>query len=77
MKVYVFRGKGGVHGFTKDKGGGNLPAAHGAWMFFKEIGMKRGEEPRIAVNTDDALTDIERQGYHLVRITAVTRAKAP
>ncbi len=72
MKVYVFSGPKRVFGFTEDVDGANLPTQQGLWKSFGELDMNRGETPRIAVNTDEALDDIERQGYHLVQTKIVT-----
>lgn len=71
MKVHVFTNQRRVYGFTNDATGGNLPVRHGPWIPFKKIKMNRGDKPRIAVNTDHALDDIEDHGYHLVRTTVV------
>lgn len=71
MKVHVFTGKNRVFGFTDDASGAKLPPRHGPWSAFKEIKIKRGDRPRIAVNSDEALDDIANHGYHLVRIRAV------
>jgi hypothetical protein len=76
MKVYVFNGPKRVHGFTEDATGANLPAQHGPWTAFTELDMNRGEPPRIVVNTDEALDDIEKQGYHLVQSQIVSTIKA-
>lgn len=71
VKVYVFRGRGGAFGFTQDASGSNLPSEPGPWKPFNELDMERGERPRIVVNTDEALDDIEKQGYHLQGVTIV------
>lgn len=71
MKVYVFTGKDRVFGFTDDASGAKLPPRHGPWSLFKEIRMKRGDQPRIAVNSGEALDDIADHGYHLVRVRVV------
>ena len=65
MRVYVFKGKVGIYGFTEDKSGANLPAEHGPWSAFKEIDLKPGEQPRIAVISDEALDNIAKHGFHL------------
>ncbi|WP_432814404.1 hypothetical protein [Sphingorhabdus sp.] len=72
MQVHVFKGKGKVYGFTLDATGANLPASHGPWTPSKSIDMQRGETPRIAVNTDAALDNIEKHGFHLQGVSIVS-----
>lgn len=73
MDVYVFRGKGRVFGFTADNSGRNLPTEYEPWVQFKTLDMRRGEEPRAAVRTDECLDDLNNYGFHItdahVRIT--------
>jgi hypothetical protein len=64
MEVFIFKGVG-VHGFTSDQTGKNLPAEFGPWNFIRSEAMNAGEGPRIGVNTDDCLVDIERKGFHI------------
>lgn len=61
MEVFVFKGKGGFCGATKDVSGVNLPHISGPWSFLKKtrLGRERG------IDTAVALQDIKRQGYHL------------
>lgn len=65
MKVYVFKGKSQIFGFTPDQSGSNLPSEHQPWKKFKELDIVRGETPRIAVNTDEVLDSIAKRGYHI------------
>ncbi len=65
MQVYVFNGKATIYGFTADATGANLPASHGPWTPRNAVEMNRGETPRIAVDTDEALNNIEKHGFHL------------
>lgn len=71
MQVHIFKGKGRIYGFTEDATGANLPSQHGPWSQHKTLDMNRGETPRIAVNTDEALDDIEKQGFHVIRTEIV------
>lgn len=66
MEVHIFDGRDCI-GLTPDASAGNLPPEHGPWKLSKTIDMKRGEKPRIGVNTDKALDAIESQGYYLTR----------
>ena len=64
MEVHVFMAPG-YYGFTPDETATNLPDVGNPWEKFKIIRMERGETPRIAVNTDEALDAIERDGFYL------------
>jgi hypothetical protein len=72
MRVYAFSGRASHWGFTADETGANLPSEFGPWKFFKIINMCPEEESRIGVSTDEALADIERQGYHINRAQILT-----
>lgn len=77
MRVYIFEGNSSYFGFTQDKVGSNLPAKHGPWSPFNAIDMERGESPRIAVDTNEALDNIQKHGFHLQRAnTSISESKA-
>ncbi len=61
MQVFVFLGKGGFCGATKDASGGNLPHIGGPWHLLKKTRLSRER----GINTPLALQDIKSQGYHL------------
>lgn len=67
MQVIVFYSAQGGWGFTPDDSGDILPADLGPWKRFKIINMHRGEEARIAVNTDRCLDAIAQDGYYLAK----------
>lgn len=66
MKVHVFKGKNGDYGFTADSAGANLPQSNAPWLLVKSMDMVRGETPRVAVDTDAAISDIETTGHHII-----------
>lgn len=68
MQVHVFKGLGKWYGFTADRTGMNLPAAQGPWAFVRTEDMDRGENPRVAVSTEDVLTGIAALGYFVTSV---------
>ena len=63
MEVFIFIGKGGFCGATKDPSGADLPHVSGPWYFIKKTRLSREG----AINPDIAVSDIKAKGYHLVR----------
>jgi hypothetical protein len=67
-KVFVFdcSVNSKLHGYTEDNTGANLPkaACNGKWVFIQEIEVRAGEA-RIALNVDEMLAAIEKDGYYL------------
>jgi hypothetical protein len=61
MQVFVFIGKGGFCGATREASGINLPHIGGPWHLLKKTRLSRER----GINTAAALQDIESQGYHL------------
>lgn len=61
MQVFVFLGKGGICGATKEASGVNLPHISGPWHFLKKtrLSQERGIDPA------EALQDIKVRGYYL------------
>ena len=61
MQVFVFVGKGGICGATREASGVNLPHISGPWHLLKKtrLSRERGIDAAIALN------DIQSQGYHL------------
>ena len=62
MEIFVFIGKGGFCGATKEPSGVSLPHISGPWHFLKKtrLSQEGGINPTIALN------DIKSKGYHLV-----------
>jgi hypothetical protein len=61
MDIFVFIGKGGCCGVTKEASGASLPAI-GGWHFLKKSSLSREG----GINAKIALTDMASKGYHLV-----------
>jgi hypothetical protein len=61
MEIFIFIGKQGCCGVTKDPSGADLPAI-GGWHFLKKSRLSQEG----GINTKIALSDIESKGYHLV-----------
>ena len=68
MEVFIFIGKGGFCGATKEPSGGALPPVSGPWYFLKKTRLSResGINPKIAIS------DIKVKGYHLVRPDSIS-----
>ncbi len=43
----------------------NIQSQFGGLTFFKELDLNLNDPPRIAFDTKAALSDIEKQGYHI------------
>ena len=63
MEVFIFIGKGGFCGATKDPAGADLPHVSGPWYFIKKTRLSREG----GINSNIAASDIKAHGYHLVR----------
>jgi hypothetical protein len=61
MQVFVFIGKGGFCGATREASGGNLPDISGPWHLLKKTRLSREH----GINTAIAMQDIQNHGYHL------------
>lgn len=62
MEVFIFVGKGGFCGATKEPSGINLPRVSGPWHFLKKT--KLGQEK--GINPLTALREIKTNGYYLI-----------
>jgi hypothetical protein len=62
MQIFIFVGKGGLCGVTKEPSGINLPRVTGPWHFLKKtkLSQERGINPMIA------LREIKTKGYYLI-----------
>jgi hypothetical protein len=65
LKVHVFQGSAGAFRFTDDLTGAKLPKASGPLSLIKTLNMNKGETPRVAVSTDDAMDGIAANGYYV------------
>jgi len=43
----------------------NIQTQFGGLTFFKELDLNLSDPPRIAFDTNKAIADIEKQGYHI------------
>jgi len=62
MEIFIFVGKGGFCGATKEPSGINLPRVAGPWHFLKKTELSREG----GINPMTALRDIKTKGYHLI-----------
>jgi hypothetical protein len=62
MEVFIFKGRGGFCGATKEASGINLPHVAGPWYFLKKSRLSRED----GINLNVALSDIKAKGYHLL-----------
>lgn len=70
MHVEVFRGKNDHYGFVPSMDPSLLPAQFGPWEYQKAIKLDP-EQPRVALDVEQAIADIQKQGWHVnqVKIT--------
>ena len=64
MQVFVFKGKGGFCGVTKEASGTNLPGVSGPWRFLEKTRLSR----EMGINRTIAISDIKTKGYHLLKL---------
>ena len=64
MRVWIFKGKSGVHGFTRVKNTNVLPAELGPWYLLSDTDLQPDQE-RVTVDAEQACMDIELRGYHV------------
>ena len=68
MLVHVFQAsKSSLHGLACDSSGACLPQDPnlGEWRHVRDVELKPGEQ-RLAIDSDDAISDISERGYHLL-----------
>jgi hypothetical protein len=72
MEVFIFKGKGGFCGATKEASGVSLPGVTGPWHFFKKtrLSLERG------IDHDIAARDIAAKGYHLLKSDHISGSNA-
>jgi hypothetical protein len=63
VEVFIFIGKGGFCGATKEPSGINLPRVSGPWRFFKKTNLTKEK----GINLMAALREIKAKGYYLIR----------
>jgi hypothetical protein len=64
MRVWIFKGNSGVHGFTRAKDPGLLPAELGPWYLFSHTDLQPDQE-RVTIDAEQACADIDLRGYHV------------
>jgi hypothetical protein len=62
MEVFIFVGKGGFCGATKEASGASLPGIGGPWHFLKKTNLSLEN----GIDAMTALRDIKSKGYHLI-----------
>ena len=77
MIVYVFQSSDHTVAVTPVEEGNNLPTNFGKWELVKIIDMQPGDVDWIGLNSEQALLDIQTNGYHLTRNWSADGERAP
>lgn len=64
MRVWIFKGESGVHGFTKINNDKVLPVELGPWHLLSATELQPDQE-RVTMDAEQACADIELRGFHV------------
>jgi hypothetical protein len=66
VTVHLFKSCGPrLYGLSRDRSGENLPCQDGqTWIYIRDVILAPSDQ-RAAIDSDEAIADIERYGYHL------------
>jgi hypothetical protein len=76
MLVYIFmRSYGNLYAFTPSEDGVNLPngEGHGRWERQGTIDLHTDRPAAIGLNSEQAIRDIQKNGYHVTSVTEMLR----
>ena len=79
MLVHIFkRTPESVYAFTPSADGANLPNGqdHDPWEWQGIIDLKAGEPNAIGLNSEQAILDIQTNGYHIASVTEMLQRRS-
>ena len=79
MLVHIFmRSCESLYAFTPSKDGANLPngQGHGRWERQGTIDMATGKAADIGLHSEQAIRDIQKDGYHVTSVAEMLRRRA-